>query len=113
MKSFQFSKDDHRPIGLHGKYNTLTGLTSLGMFTIDTNCVPKSGEYVPIVPPKPNIVYIELPPIVKEVKVEVEVEKEKDNTTLIVVLIVVPLVILFAVNVVLCKFCICRYKNRV
>ena len=113
LKSFKFSKQDPRPIGIQGKFNTLTGLTSLGMFTMDPNCTPKFGEYVPIVPPKPNIVYIELPAKVKEVRVEVEVEKEKDSTTLIVVLIVVPLVLFCIVNVLLCRFYIRRYKNRV
>ena len=88
-------------------------------------CDPTSGSYEPIVvtpvaPVEPEIVYIEVEKIIQAPAPEpitntvtVVEEREKDNTVLIVIIAGVMLVLFVAMNAILCRRCIGKYKNRI
>jgi hypothetical protein len=63
---------------------------------------------VPILPPEPEIVYIELP-----APEPVTVIEEKDNAVLTVIIAFVILILFIALNLFMYKRCIARYKNRI
>ena len=126
-------------MGFHGKWK-YDGLTSLGIITLDTDCIPTEGVYVPLPEeeeeePEVEIVYIDREVIVEKVlpapdpviiteetevivEVPVEVEKEvyiqeESNTMMIVMAVVAGLFVIMLMNLIFCYLCIRKHKKRV
>lgn len=112
-ETLQFTSD-LKMVGFEGNWK-FNGLQKLAALRISPVCAPKGGVFVPLVPepkPEPEVVYVELPAPEAET-VEVEVEVEKDNTMLVVLICAVALAGICLLNLILCRLCIGKYKNRI
>ncbi len=102
-------------MGLFGSWK-FNGLHSLGVITLNTDCIPQDGVFVE---PKKEEEKVRIVEVIKEVKgdtvevpVEVEVENEKVDP---IPLIVLALVFFITVACILfyCLHCIRRHKKRI
>lgn len=108
----RFSDADKRPIGLDGRWKN-SGLTALGIITMNTQCIPEDGEYVEPgkVETVKEIVYVE---VEKQLPAPdpIVITKDADPTGIIIAVVVV-FAVLIIVNIILCICCIRRDKKRI
>ena len=108
----RFADPSERPIGLTGRWKN-NGLTALGIITLNTECIPKDGVYVPPssdkTEPEKEIVYVE---VEKVLPAPDPIVKESDPTGIIIA-VVVTILILIIVNLLLCFCCIKKHKKRI
>ena len=122
-----FADSNQRPIGLSGRWKN-SGMTALGIISFDTGCIPEEGVYNPPDEDKEPIIIKEIvyvDKIVETIKIvpgaipdpivvekEVLVEKEADPTMMIVA-VIVSIVVIIALNMLLCFCCLNRQKRQI
>ena len=121
--AISFNDEEERVVGLKGtwKYN---GLTSLGLITLDIDCKPEGGEYVPkgSPPGEKEIVYVEVPVmlpvpepeiVIREKAVPV-IQKETENNMMLLVIIASSAILLIIIlNIIFCSCCLRQQKKRI
>ena len=115
QEKITFKDQTERPVGLFGSWK-FNGLHSLGVITLNTDCIPKDGVYVA---PKKEEEKVRIVEVIKEVKgdtvevpIEVEVEKEKADPIPLIVLAVVFFVTVACI-LFYCLHCIRSHKKRI
>ena len=121
--AISFNDEEERVVGLKGtwKYN---GLTSLGLITLDIDCKPEGGEYVPKGSPpfEQEIIYVEVPVmlpvpepeiVIREKAVPVIQKETENNMMLLVIIASAAIVLIIILNIIFCSCCLRQQKRRI
>ena len=119
-----FNSAEERVVGLHGrwKYN---GLTSLGLITLDIDCKPEDGVYVPRGSENKDkeIVYVEVPVMLPVPEPEIVVKEKavpvltddggKGDMMMLVIIASAAIALIIILNIIFCHCCLRKQKRRI
>ena len=116
--AISFNDEEERVVGLKGTWK-YDGLTSLGLITLDIDCEPEGGEYVPL--DSQPIEQEEVPDMLPEPEHEIVImqkaapvcqEQTENNMMLLVIIAGAAIVLIIILNIILFSCCRRSVKNN-